>query len=121
MPESQTRARSSDLAAGSAGRLAIRSERRGSVHVIAVSGELDVAAYGALEHELRRAEATDAEQITLDLSGLDFIDSNGLRVIIAAHARSLADGDRLRLLRGPAHVQRIFEITATSDRLPFSD
>jgi anti-anti-sigma factor len=59
--------------------------------------------------------------IVLDLSGLEFIDSCGLRMILAACERSSADRDRLRLLRGPPQVQRIFEITATADRLPFAD
>jgi anti-anti-sigma regulatory factor len=35
----------------------------------------------------------------LDLSGLDFIGSTGVKVIVAADARSRADSNRLVLLR----------------------
>ncbi|MDP2710588.1 MAG: STAS domain-containing protein [Solirubrobacteraceae bacterium] len=103
-----------------AGQLGIRSERRGSDHVVALSGELDLATAQGAESELRAAEATDAAQIILDLADLDFIDSTGLQLIIAADARCRAGGPRLRLLPGPPQVQRIFEITATTDILPFA-
>ena len=103
------------------GRFEVRSERRGKDQVLALSGELDLATAPHVETELQAAEATDVDQIILDLCGLDFIDSTGLRLIINADARSKANGQRLKLLPGPPQVQRIFEITATADRLPFAD
>ena len=105
--------------ARSAGQLGIRSQRRGDVHEVALTGELDLATAEAVEHELTAVEATDADRIILDLSGLDFIAGTGLHVILGADARCSADGSRLTLLRGPPQVQRMFEITATADRLPF--
>ena len=69
--------------------------------------------------ELERAEASDARQIVLDLSGLTFIDSSGVRMIVCANLRSRQDGDRLRLIRGGARVQRVFELTGVLERLPF--
>lgn len=107
--------------ASEAGGLTMRSVRRGSAHIITLAGEFDLASAPHIEQALIAAEASDASQILLDLSGLDFIDSTGLRTIILAHARSRADGDRLRLRRGPPQVQRIFELTATADMMPFSD
>lgn len=104
-----------------AGQLGVRSERRGKEHIVALSGELDLSTVQRVEAELQSAEATDAVQITLDLSGLDFLDSTGLQLILAADGRSRSNGQRLRLLRGPQRVQRIFEITATTERLPFAD
>ena len=99
----------------------IRSEREGEVCVVGVSGELDLASSTHLEKKLQAVEASDADEIILDLSRLDFIDSSGLQVILAAWARSKADGNRLKLVRGQRQVHRIFEITDTADRLPFGD
>jgi anti-sigma B factor antagonist len=99
----------------------MRSDRDGVLHIIRVEGELDVANAEHLERELRRVEATDALSIVLDLSGLQFIDSTGVRVLFLAHARSLSDSNRLALLRGPKAVQRVFELTGIHDRLPFAD
>ncbi|MEA2157106.1 MAG: anti-sigma factor antagonist [Solirubrobacteraceae bacterium] len=104
-----------------AGELTLSSERQGDVHVIALNGELDLATAGALERELLRVEATDAASIVLDLSGLTFMDSTGIRVMLSADARSRADSERLALLRGPFAVQRVFELTGVVDLLPFAD
>ena len=107
--------------AQAAGQLEIQADRRGGDHVLALSGELDLATAPRVEAELAAAAATDADRIVLDLCGLDFIDSTGLRLILNADARSKANGQRLRLLPGPPRVQRIFEITATTGRLHFAD
>ncbi len=59
--------------------------------------------------------------IVVDLSGLTFMDSTGIRVLIMANARSRDDGNRLALLRGPAAVQRVFELSGVDSLLPFVD
>jgi anti-sigma B factor antagonist len=99
--------------------LEVRSERSGDRHVIALAGELDLDGVERVTEELERAEASDARRIVLDLSGLTFLDSSGVRLIVCANLRSRADGDRLRLIRGSARVQRVFELTGVLDRLPF--
>ena len=103
------------------GRLRMASEREGDVHTICLFGELDLATAERVQHGFEHAEASDAEAIVLDLSGLTFIDSTGVRLLLLAHARSRADSDRLVLLRGPAAVQRVFELTGIVERLPFAD
>jgi anti-sigma B factor antagonist len=103
------------------GTLTLRSERDGGTHRISPSGELDLATAPDLEAELLRVEATDADAIVLDLSGLDFIDSNGIRLVVMADARSRADSDRLALVRPSDGVFRVFVICGVADRLPFVD
>ncbi len=76
------------------GRLTIRSARDGDKHVVAPSGELDVHGAQKLEDELARVEATDADQIIVDLCGLAFIDSVGMSVLIHASARSRSTDNR---------------------------
>ena len=106
--------------ANNAGCLEVRAEQRADEQVIALAGELDLDGAGRVDDALRRAEATDARRIVLDLSGLDFIDSSGIRVVIGAEARSRGDGGRLTLIRGPRAVQRVFEISGIADRMPFA-
>lgn len=105
----------------SLGELTIRSQRRGDVHTIKLAGELDGAHASDVEEELKRVEATDAKAIILDLSGLAFMDSTGIRLLHAAQARSRADSNRLTMLRGPAVVQRIVNICGLDELLPFTD
>ena len=101
------------------GVLELRSERSDGDHVIALDGELDLAGAERVTQELRSAEASDARRIILDLSNLEFIESSGIRLIVAAGARSRMDGARLALIRGPRSVHRVFELTAVAERLPF--
>jgi anti-sigma B factor antagonist len=101
-------------------RFAMSSERDGDVHAIRLFGELDLASAGDAQAELERAEAGDARAIVLDLSGLTFMDSSGVRLVVTAHARSRADANRLELVRGPAAVQRVFQICGVEGLLPFT-
>jgi anti-sigma B factor antagonist len=100
------------------GSLALRSEREGDTHVIALLGELDLDGAPRVEAELLRVEATDATSIVVDLSSLEFIDSTGLRLLVMAAERA-ADSGRFAILPGPKQVQRVFEMTDLVDRLPF--
>jgi anti-sigma B factor antagonist len=101
------------------GSLAVRSEREGDAQIIELIGELDLDGAPRLEEALRAAEGGDATSIVVDLGGLEFIDSTGLRLLVMA-AERLQDG-RFSLLRGPKQVHRVFEITDLVDRLPFAD
>jgi anti-sigma B factor antagonist len=101
------------------GRLAMRSQREGVVHEIGLAGEMDLANAADVERELLRVEATDACVIVLDLSGLTFMDSTGIRLLICADARAQADANRLVLGRPPEHVMRVLRIAGVADRLPF--
>jgi anti-anti-sigma factor len=101
--------------------LAMRCERDGDVHLIALIGELDIDGAPAFENELKRAERSDAGEIVVDLSGLDFISSDGLKALIHAQSRSRDNRDRLRLLPGTDQVQKTFETAGLVSRLPFRD
>lgn len=101
------------------GQLTMRSERDGDIHVIALMGELDIDSAPAFEAELKRVEGSDVGEIVVDLRGLNFISSDGLKTLIHAESRSRARHNRLRLVPGTDHVQRTFETAGLVSRLPF--
>lgn len=103
------------------GDLTMISTREAAAHTISLFGELDLASAGGVQEELERVEATEAESIVIDLAGLTFIDSTGLRLIYNAHVRLRRDAGRLALLRGSEGVQRLFRLIALEDQLPFVD
>lgn len=103
------------------GELAMCSEREGETHTISLTGEMDLANVDDVQRELLRVEGTDAQVILIDLSGLTFLDSTGIRLLIIADARSRSDSNRLRMVRPPKTVQRVLRITGINDRLPFID
>jgi anti-anti-sigma factor len=55
----------------------------------------------------------------LDLRGVSFIDSTGLRLALDLDAAARGDGFRVELIPGPPQVQRIFDLTGALDQLPF--
>ncbi|MEA2298895.1 MAG: hypothetical protein QOF77_1831 [Solirubrobacteraceae bacterium] len=94
--------------------------RDGAVHVVA-EGELDLSTAPRLDAALVAAEATDAPMIVVDIDAVSFIDSSGLRMLLAANTRSQRDGNRLRLTRGTDEVRRLFALVDVGNRLPFID
>jgi anti-sigma B factor antagonist len=97
-----------------------RHEDRDGVITIAFTGELDMATAVAAEEQLLGAER-EGRSIVVDLRALKFIDSSGLRTILAADERIRAAGGRLMIVRGPQRVQRVFEITRLDDVLEIVD
>jgi anti-anti-sigma factor len=100
------------------GSLRMRSFRAGDAHVVELADEFDIAAAPGVEAEFARVEAGDAQMVVLDLRGLAFIGSSGLRVIVLAHRRL---AERLVVVKGPRSVQRVFELCDMDRPLPFVD
>ena len=96
------------------------SDRAGGAHV-AMTGELDIATAPKLEEEVRRLEAEGRNLIVLDLRGLEFMDSSGLRALLAADARARDRGARLVIVRGDDRIQRVLRITRLDERLEIVD
>ena len=99
--------------------LTVETGRCEGRYVVAAAGDVDASTSKRLEEALKTAEASDARRIVLDLSEVTFLDSTGLDLLLRAQARSRADSNRLRLVRGPRRVQRVFELTNTEELLPF--
>ena len=118
-PAGDARRRSRVQDALAAGQLTIRSERHGCIHVIAVAGELDVVTAQRVDDALQAVEATDVEQVIVDLAGLTFVDSSGVHLIARADARCRTTTKRLVLRPGPPQIQRVFAL-AGADSLPFA-
>jgi anti-anti-sigma factor len=101
------------------GNLRIRFEDGPEAAFLFLSGELDLATAELLDSTIRAAEGRGVKMIVLDLSGLDFIDLNGLMVLMRASIRLPGDAHRLALVHGPEHVQRLFRLTGMDRYLPF--
>ena len=75
-----------------------------------VRGELDLASAPELVRALVRAEREKPGIITLELSGLDFMDATGLRAILEAIRRARHDGRRLTVRNPTQPVLRLFQL-----------
>lgn len=91
--------------------------------VLTLRGELDLSAAPQLAAEIARAESDPARTIlVLDVDDLSFVDSSGLRVILAAHERALDEERRsFALTAGSRQVKRLLAIAGVEDHLTTLD
>jgi anti-sigma B factor antagonist len=86
---------------------------------LALTGELDVASAPQLEQRVMELCREAAVEIVLDMGRLAFIDSSGLNAILRLKAVCEERGCEFYLTPGPPPVERLFDITRLTDRLPF--
>ena len=79
--------------------------------VVSVMGEVDLASAPTFERTLLGVAEGRTGEVIVDLTGCSFIDSNGLKALIAARARLEHSNRHLALVLSNASVLRIFKIT----------
>lgn len=95
-------------------RLTIRRDDRdpgGGEVVLRLTGEIDPHTAPDLERELGRVLDHDTGRLVLDLEGVSFIDSSGLRVFISAHREVSERGGRFTLRSPSDTTVRLLEVT----------
>ncbi len=99
----------------------IKTQERSDGPHISLAGELDIVNAPSLDQELAGVQADPAKTVVVDLRSVTFIDSTGLRALIAADERAREGGGRLLIIRGGAAVDRAFEVTQLDRRLELVD
>ncbi len=85
--------------------------------MVPVEGDLDAQNSDQLRQELFDAFDRSPTSVAVDLRRLDFIDSVGLRVLVGAHNRGVADGIPFVVLNPSPACLRVLEITRLVDIL----
>jgi len=88
-------------------------------HTLELAGELDLVTAHELEGAVADLGAAGANEIVIDLRGLRFVDSTGLRAILTSW-ESCAGRCAFYVIPGSGSVQRLFELTGLNERLPFT-
>jgi anti-anti-sigma factor len=99
----------------------IDTRRQGAAIHFAVSGELDIATGAALVEALRTARDSGAGLAVVDLEQVGFMDSEGLRALLAAKRMLHSHGFPVALVRASPAVRRIVELTGAQQLLPWDD
>lgn len=96
-------------------------QREGTTLRLNLAGEFDWAVIGHVEGALEQARGAATEQIVFDLSALEFLDLAGLRTILKANKRALADRANVTVVRPRGPANAIFEITRADADLAIVD
>lgn len=95
--------------------MTIEIKKNGKETTIEIVGRLDTTTAPALEKEIKE-NAADCKQLTLDLKGLEYISSAGLRVLLGAQKMMQKIGT-MKVTNVCETVMEVFEMTGFADIL----
>lgn len=85
--------------------------------ILTLDGELDMANAPLFQSALDGADLASATALVLDLQQLQFIDSTGLRIILATRERCRERGQEFAITPGSDQVQRLLSVTGVGEHL----
>lgn len=92
--------------------LKVSTWSQGDRTVVSVSGEIDLYTAPRLHGELFAALAGDAPvRLVIDMSGVEFCDSTGMNILLAAYRRTQEQGGDLELAAPRPAVRKVLQVT----------
>lgn len=85
--------------------------------IVTLEGELDMANAPLLQGAIESPEMDGTKTVVLDLQGLTFLDSTGLRIILAAREQCWRRGQEFAVTPGSQQVQRLLSVTGVGEHL----
>jgi anti-sigma B factor antagonist len=85
--------------------------------VVRVAGELDLQNVEDVRGAVEALAAEQSGPVLLDLGGVTFVDSTGIRLLVELTVASRRDGDRLRIAPSDA-VSDVLRLCGLEGRLP---
>jgi stage II sporulation protein AA (anti-sigma F factor antagonist) len=99
-------------------RLSVRPEEVDGVRVVRVRGEIDHDVTDVLGRALTSEGGSAPPRIVADLSGVTFMDSSGINVLVAAHQRASEARGWLRIAGAQAPVARVLGLVGIDVLIP---
>jgi anti-sigma B factor antagonist len=84
-------------------------------------GELDLDTAPVVDAELSELWSVGFTRLVVDLRGVRFLDSTGLRLLLTWDSKSRADGVDFAVIPGPAEVQRVLEVAGAHELQTFAE
>jgi anti-sigma B factor antagonist len=91
--------------------LKVTTRSLGDHTVLSVTGEIDLYTAPTLQSELMAALSAGQVRLTVDMSGVDFCDSTGINVLLAAHRLARERGGELQLAAVGSATRKVLQVT----------
>jgi anti-sigma B factor antagonist len=101
--------------------LHLATETRGLAAIVTLNGTMDLHGAPGFDREIERLLHRETREILVDLRGIVFMDSIGLRSLVTAHRKALRHRVPLWLVRGGAPVMQLLRMTGMDVTLPMID
>lgn len=101
--------------------LTIDEETRGDVLVVSVRGRLDGVTSKSLDTHMGARIAGGSDRIVLDLGGVDYISSFGLRLVLVAAKKLNSPGRRFVVCGLTDNVRQVFSVSGFLSILTLRD
>jgi anti-sigma B factor antagonist len=85
--------------------------------IVSLAGELDMANAPLLQQAIEEANVDAEAMVVFDLQKLQFMDSTGLRIILALRERCQEHGAQFAVTRSSDQVQRLLSVTGAAEHL----
>jgi anti-anti-sigma factor len=77
---------------------------------VALAGRLDTHTFGELDKRLEPLLASAVQSLVLDLAGLDYISSAGVRSLFKARKALAARGGKVVVVNPQPQIQKVFDV-----------
>jgi anti-anti-sigma factor len=94
---------------------------KGTSAVIDLTGDINAGAETVLTHAYDEARASDARTIVLNFSGMTYMNSTGIALVVGLLAEARKEQRDVKACGLTDHYRHIFEITRLADFMPMFD
>lgn len=101
--------------------LDVNVQQRGDRSVLSASGEVDVFTAPTLDDAISGELDEERAHLVVDLTGVSFLDSTGLGVLVKGLKGAREAGGSLDLVVSSERIRRIFEITGLDASISIYD
>lgn len=101
--------------------LSLTTSALGESTIVEVDGVVDLSTSPSLRARLIDAIQAGCRELVVDCTGVGFVDSSGLGVLIGARRRQRANGGEFTLIVPPGVVRDLFTITGLDSIFAFRD
>jgi anti-anti-sigma factor len=100
-----------------AGQFQVVTEKVDGTATVAPMGELDIATADRLSEALDALAIGSGEKLVIDLTGVGFMDSTGLRILIGANRKANEGAYELVIVTGESPAKRVLELTRMDEHM----